>query len=163
MKWFRQEPPPPPPPPPKPSTLATVLQIGVPVIFLVLVGLLGIVYNGLAEEVKSKASKETLKQMIITQQKLIESNEEDLNEQQEAIKKQQEAINKTLQTIIQMQTEQKYMRQSTIPPRSDYNTTTETVEKPPLSPKEFKEYLKMTPEEKEAFRKLHPAYKSLPK
>jgi hypothetical protein len=38
-----------------------------------------------------------------------------------------------------------------------------TEEKLPLTPKEFEDYMNMSPENREAFRKLHPSYESLPK
>jgi hypothetical protein len=37
------------------------------------------------------------------------------------------------------------------------------VEKPPLSPEEFQQYIKMSTAEKTAFRKLHPSYATLPR
>ena len=109
MIWFRREPPPP-PPPPKKSYLQAVLQIGVPIIFMIMIGLLGIVYNGLAEELKTKADKESLQLMIQNQKQLIESNQKTLEKQQQNIEKQNESIQQTLQIIKEVQTEQKLMR-----------------------------------------------------
>ena len=154
MPWFRREPP---PPPPK-STLSTVMQIAVPIIFMIMIGLLGIVYNGLAEEVKTKADKESLELMIQNQKQLIETNQRTLEKQQQNIEKQNESIQQTLQIIKEVQTEQKLLRQA---PSAPSGVTVR--EAPPLSPKEFKEYMEMTPAQKEAFRKLHPAYESLPR
>ena len=37
------------------------------------------------------------------------------------------------------------------------------VEKPPLSPKEYQDYMKMSPADRAGFRSLHPSYQSLPK
>lgn len=158
MSWFRKEPP---PPPPRKNYLQPVLQIAVPIIFMIMIGLLGIVYNGLAEEVKTKADKESLQLMIQNQKQLIETNQKTLEKQQQNIEKQNDSIQQTLQIIKEVQIEQKMMRQQPAP--SGIMMRSGTVEKPPLSPQEFQQYMKMSPEEKEAFRKLHPTYESLPK
>jgi hypothetical protein len=169
MSWFKKTP----PPPPRKSYLQPVLQIAVPIVFMIMIGLLGIVYNGLAEEVKTKADKQSLRLMIEHQESVIESNQETLEKQQNNIEKQQAIMNQTLQTIQILQMEQKAIREEQIRIREDQKlqppsglsimTSPRVEEKPPLSPSEFKEYMKLSPEEKEAFRKLHPAYQSLPK
>ena len=64
MAWFRREPP---PPPPK-SKIPGWVSIATPIIFAVILGLLGIVYNGLAEEVKEKVDNKTLQLMIEKQE-----------------------------------------------------------------------------------------------
>lgn len=167
MSWFRREPP---PPPPKKNYLQPVLQIGVPIIFMILIGLLGIVYNGLAEELKTKADKESLELMIKHQESVIETNQKTLEKQQSNIEKQQQTLNQTLQVIQGIQMEQKALREeqerikspSTLRMAPVTGTVTKS-EKPPLTPTEFQQYMKMSPEEKEAFRKLHPSYSTLPK
>lgn len=170
MSLFRREPP---PPPPKKSYLQPVLQIGVPIIFMIMIGLLGIVYNGLAEEVKTKADKESLQLMIQHQESVIETNQKALEEQQDNIEENQKTLNTTLQIIQSLQMEQKALREEQVRIREEKQlqspsgvsimSSPRIVEKPPLTPSEFKEYMKLSPEEKEAFRKLHPAYESLPK
>lgn len=152
MSWFRREPP---PPPPKKGIPGWV-TITVPIVFAIVLGLLGIVYNGLAEELKTKADKEATLQQIQANQKILE--------------KHQESLDKTLEVITKIQAEreaqEKYNKDHTMTPPGGFRMMEQpatVMEKPPLSPADFQQYLKMSPEEKAAFRKLHPAYESLPK
>jgi len=156
MRWFRKDPPPPPPPK---SKIPGWVGIAVPVIFVMLFGLTGIVYNGLAEEVDKKADKATIKQMLINQEQLIKMNQQGLNIQQKNIEKTQDSLDDTLKIIQQVQMQQAVMVEKISSPKGVDNL----VEKPPLTPTEFQQYMKMLTKEKEAFRKLHPSYESLPK
>ena len=142
----REDPTPPPPPPKKPPWWVNFIF---PVIVTVILGLLSIVYNSVADDVKSKADKEVT-------MKMIETN-------QQNITKQQEALDKTLQVIIEIQTERKMEKENKDRDNRTQPSVNVTSEKPPLSPSEFKEYLKLSPEERAAFRQLHPSYESLPK
>lgn len=153
MSWFRREPP---PPPPK-RTVPGWVTISVPIIFAVVLGLLGIVYNGLAEELKTKADKEVTLQQIETNQKILE--------------KHQMSLDQTLEVIIRMQAEreaqERYEKENPTPPGGfkmmpSYGYKAEP-EKPAISPEQFQQYLKMNTEERAAFRKLHPSYATLPK
>jgi len=163
MSWFRREPPPPPPPPQR-SYLQATLQIGMPIIFVIMIGLLGIVYNGLAEELKEKADKDSLQLMIQNQKQLIDTNQKTLEKQQENIEKQQDVISETLQIIREVQIEQKAMKQApALAPPVSFRFKEAPADKPPLTPAEFQQYMKMSAGEKAAFRKLHPSYATLPK
>ena len=151
MGWFRKDPPPPPPPK---NTLVTFLQISIPVVFMIMIGLLGIVYNGLAEEVKSKADKEVT-------YKAIEAN-------QNILKEHQKTLDETLRVIVKIQTERELQKEYKQQPEAVMSSPSgfgviQQQEKPPLSPKEFQEYLKLSPDDRAAFRSLHPSYQSLPK
>ena len=159
MSWFRKEPP---PPLPK-SKIPGWVGIAVPIIFAVLFGLTGIVYNGLAETLKTKADKATIQQMLINQEQLIMMNQKTLNTQQKNIEKNQESLEETLQVIQRVQTQQAVMVEKITPPRGLTIRTDAPMEKPSLSPEEFQQYMKMSTEEKTAFRQLHPSYTTLPK
>lgn len=151
MSWFRRDPP---PPPPK-KGIPPWVSITTPIVFAVVLGLLGIVYNGLAEELKTKADKEATLQSIQTNQKMLE--------------KHQLSLDQTLQVITRMQAEreaqEKYDRENVpvAPERFKMMDSTKVTEKPPLSPSEFQQYLNLSSEERKEFRKLHPSYATLPK
>ena len=158
MSWLRKDP----PPPPKPKIPGWV-GIAIPVIFVMLFGLTGIVYNGLAEEVNKKADKATIKQMLINQEQLIKMNQQGLTIQQKNIEKTQDSLNDTLKIIQQVQMQQAVIVEQISIPTGFKIKTNNLVDKPSLTPTEFQNYMKMPTEEKEAFRKLHPSYESLPK
>jgi hypothetical protein len=146
MNWFRREP----LPVPKVAIWMTVAKIGVPIIFAIIFALLGLVYTGLAESLRSKVDKDTLKQMILNQKQMIETNQKALEKQQTNIEHQQQVLDKTLQLLIKVQTEQKMISKQ---PDS----------KPTLTTQQLMEYLKMTPEQRTVFRTLNPAFSGLPK
>jgi hypothetical protein len=139
--WFKKT------PPVVKYKLPPWIAIAAPIVFTIFIGLLGIVYNGLASNIEAleeeKANKEITYKQIEQNQKILEKHQQQLDE--------------TLKVIIRIQTQME-------PPRSimlkKENTTEEKL---PLTPKEFEDYMKMSPENREAFRKLHPSYESLPK
>jgi len=144
----------PPPPPPKPKIPGWV-SITVPIVFAVVLGLLTLVYNGIAGELKElkddKADKEITYKQIEQNQKILE--------------KHQEQLDSTLKVIIEMQTEQKAMKYQTAPPPPTGFKMLEQpaeVNKPVLTPQQFEAYMKMSKENRAAFRKLHPSYATLP-
>jgi len=147
MIWFKKEPP---PPQTITSRIPGWVTISVPLVFACILGLLGIVYNGLAEELKKKADE------AITLEK-IEHN-------QQLLDRHQKSLDKTLDVVTQIQAERAAQEKYKMAPSTNFKFQTETiVEKPPLSPVEFQQYMKMSTEEKAAFRKLHPSYATLPK
>lgn len=156
FNFFRKKEPPPPPPPPKTPVWVT---IAIPFIFATIVGLIGIVYTSLAEEIKTKANQTTVEQMLINQKQVIDMNQKTLEKQQQNIEKQQDTLDKTLQVIIQIQTEQKLMKETVLAPKS---FVVEETQKKSLSPSELKEYLQLNAEERAIFRKLNPEYGELP-
>ena len=128
--WFFKKKPPPPPPIYKRRPIATIAVLLTMVSMFVL-GPIGIIFNGLTENLKKKANNETLL-LYMEQQKETNDRQWKAIEQQIQVPQQ-----KTMSGFI--------------------------VAKPPLSPEEFQQYMKMSPTDKTAFRKLHPAYESLPK
>ena len=126
MFWFRKEPPPPPPLPiykKRPIATAAVLLT---IISTFILGPVGVIFNGLTEDLKLKANNETLL-MYMKQQK--ETND-----------RQWKMIEQKPQPIQQ--------------PRS--------INKSSLTPSQFQDYMNMSPQNRAAFRKLNPAYATLP-
>lgn len=149
MSWFRKKQ----QPPPKKSWIANP-NIIVPILGIIIFGLIGTVYTSVAEELKQKVDNKTLQLMIEKDRDQINDLKEYNKETQGAIKKNQEAIQKLLIQQAIISPASKPVRDSNI---------VEVEDKPPLTPKEFKEYLQLSTEERAAFRKLHPSYESLPK
>ena len=147
MGWFFHRAPPPPPPK---SKIPRWVNISVPIIFAVMIGLLGIVYNGLADELKKKADKAITVEQIGNNQKLLEAH--------------QEALDSTLKVITEIQAEktarEKYHPVGRLP--SSQPAALQPA-KPPLSPGDYQQYMKMSPADRAGFRSLHPSYQSLPK
>ena len=136
---FRREPP---PPPPKPfyrknpiATWAVVLTM----IGMFVLGPVGVIYKTMAEELKSKANNETVL-MYMKQQKETDDRQWKMIEQQ--VQRPQSVQMKEVRPMSE--------------PKS------QSVDAPPLTPKQFEDYMNMSPEHRAAFRKLHPAYANLP-
>ena len=126
MIWFKKEPP---PPQTITSRIPGWVTISVPLVFACILGLLGIVYNGLAEELKKKADE------AITLEK-IEHN-------QQLLDRHQKSLDKTLDVVTQIQAERAAQEKYKMAPSTNFKFQTETiVEKPPLSPAEFQQYMK---------------------
>lgn len=122
------------PPPPSISPIKALwIKVGVPILVAIFLSLLGVVYNGLAEEVNKKVDRETLQQMIVNQKQLIENNQKNLETQQRNIEKQQETLSKTIEMMIQIQTQQNM--------KSKVEKPKETII---LTPEALREYLKST-------------------
>jgi len=135
---FRREPP---PPPPKPfyrknpiATWAVVLTM----VGMFILGPIGVIYKTMAEDLKAKANNETVL-LYMKQQK-------------ETDDRQWKAIEQQIQAPKSISINEPVTR----------NKSLSDEEKPPLSPKEFQDYMNMSPENRAAFRKLHPAYANLP-
>lgn len=135
MRWFRKEP----PPPPKPKVPIWVVQLIVPIIFAILMAMGGFIVNGIASDVETNRKEKADNSTVIL---FIEKQKETDDRQWKVIEyllQQNQKVQQTDKVVIKKE------------------------EKPPLSFQEYKEYLKLKPEEREVFRKLHPAYESLPK
>jgi len=139
MSWFHREPP---PPPPKKGIPGWV-NIVTPIIFAIVIGLLTIVYNGLAEELKTKADKEATLQQIQSNQKILE--------------KHQMSLDQTLQVITKIQAERdvaEKLRKEMAPPAGfKMMEPATTVQKVTLTPGEFQNYLKMSPTDRVKYKK----------
>lgn len=139
--WFKKT------PPVIKYKLPPWVSISAPIIFTIFIGLLGLVYNGIASDIETLSEKKADKEITYKQ---IEQN-------QKILEKHQQQLDETLQVIIRIQTQME-------PSRSVMIKKENTKEEPrSLSPKEFEDYMNMSPENREAFRKLHPSYESLPK
>lgn len=145
MAWFRREPPPPPP-----SKIPGWVSLITPVIMAIILGLSTLVYNGVAGELKELKDEKADKEITYKQ---IEQN-------QILLKEHQKTLDDTLKVIMQLQLEQKQMQQQ--PPVISPPANVQVQEKPPLTPREFQEYMKLSKDERAAFRKLHPSYATLP-
>jgi hypothetical protein len=120
----------PPPPPSKKWYQQPAIILSIAAMFIL--GPVGVIYNGMSEELKQKANNETLLLfMKQTEQKQVEVREQDTKQweiiQQLLIDRQQANV----QTPIQTQ-------------------------KRSLSPKEFMEYKQLSPENKEEYRQATP-------
>lgn len=153
MSWFKKDPPPPPP-----KETSVWIKFIIPLILAVFMGLVSVVYTGMASDIDKKADKDTIKQMIINQKELIENNHT-------VLQKHQDAIDTTLKELIKIKTTQE-ITQEKGKRKSDEEEVkkkeTKSVEPVHISPEEFKEYLKLNKEERAQFRKLDPAYSKLP-
>ena len=151
--WFKKE-----PPPPEPKVPRWIIQATMPLLFAVFMGLVAFIANGFSEDLKGKANNETVILYIQKQketddrqwqaiQKSFEKQNQDRQASEESVRKELEGIREEIRS------------KKVISPPSSVQVE---QEKPPLSPKEFQEYLKLNKEERAAFRKLHPSYATLP-
>ncbi len=86
-----------PPPPPKPwYKNVAMIAIVLTVFSMVTLGPIGVIYNGMTEEIKKldteKASRDTIQQMLKNQELLIKQNNKDGVKRDRVIEKNQEAI-----------------------------------------------------------------------
>lgn len=127
MFWRKPE------PLPKPKTPQWI-TVGVPIVFAVIVGLVGLVYNTMAADVKSleekKASRETIQQMLKNQENLIKNNKEDGDKRDKAIEKNQEVIQELLRQQIPRNLR---VRESEV----------SEIEKKPIPPDYFEKYFEL--------------------
>jgi len=150
MSWFRKDPPPPPP-----KETAAWVRFALPLILAIFMGLVSVVYTGMASDIEKKADKDTLKQMIVNQKELIENNHT-------VLQKHQDAIDAALRELIELKTKQEISDENKKkePEKKEVKEESKSVR---ISPEEFKQYLKLNKEERAEFRKLSPAYSGLPK
>lgn len=151
MGWFKKEP----PPPPK-SKIPGWVNLVTPVIFAIIIGLLSIVYNGLAHDVEKIEQKMEQKVDNETLQMQIEYLKEKDGEAEEYRKKTDARLEKL---IIEMQ-QMKYQQQANQAPPSiepQVAPTTGNV----ITTEEYNFYMSLTPEQKEAYKKAHPAFQAI--
>lgn len=152
MFWKKKE------PPPKKIWYKNG-SIITPIIAAVIFSLIGVVYNSIAEELKQKVDNRTLQLMIEKDRDELKALKSFNDRQQKAIEQNQEAI-RDLLTDKQVQEALKGMgkdagpviRDMKTPPDKEVYITKET----------FEFYMQLPPEQKKAFRNLHPEYKALP-
>jgi hypothetical protein len=148
MSWFKKD-----PPPPDPKVPRWIVQSTMPFIFAIVVGLIAFITNGFSEDLKGKANNDTVIRFLEDQKKKDDQQWQAIQQ----LFQQQKDDNKEINNRFE---EKLYRLENKIDNNQYVNPT---YEKPPLTPLEFKDYMKLLPEERAAFRKLHPAYESLPK
>jgi hypothetical protein len=126
--WFKKPPPPPPPPPPiyKRQPIAT-LTVALAMIGMFVLGPIGIIYKGMTEELKSKADNNTV--ILLIEQ--IKENDERQWREIENNRKQQIQAPKNFQVV-------------------EPGTTKPKVKG--LNPAEYMDFIKMTPEQQNAYK-----------
>lgn len=140
---------------PKKKTFAFWVNISVPIIFAIFIGLISFIGNGFSEDIKeikgqikevdnTKVDNETLQLMIKNQSILIEQQKEDAAHKREEDTKKFEQIQKTqTETLKQLQ----YIQMDrTRNPRSSSTVINQNSEKAVLTPEEFNTYMNMHPE-----------------
>ena len=149
MSWFRKD------PPPK-KTMPPWVSLITPVIFAVIIGLLSIVYNGLANDVEKIEEKMEQKVDNETLQMQIKYLKEKDDEVEEYRKKTDTRLEKL---IIEMQ-QMKYQNQGTQP-----NVTAPVPQVEPqsnvITPEQYKFFMSLTPEQQENYRKMNPAFQGI--
>lgn len=147
-------------PPPK-SKMQIWGPVFIPILAIIILGLIGLVFNSvidaqkaLAAEVKKieekKVDNTTLKLMI---EKQAATSQVQQQRTDEKFEQQQKSIEKTLDYMQQQQT-----AKPSIPGNFNFGASKSSR----LSPKEFKQYMTLTPEQKRAFKKTFPQYTHLP-
>lgn len=150
MAWFKKD------PPPKPKMPAWAGLI-TPIIFGIIIGLLSIVYNGLAHDVEKIEQKMEQKVDNETLQMQIKYLKEKDDEVEEYRKKTDTRLEKL---IIEMQ-QMKYQQQAvqTVPnaPAPQIAPQTENA----VTPEQYKFFMSLTPEQQENYRKMNPAFQGI--
>lgn len=146
MAWFKKE------PPPKPKMPAWAGLI-TPIIFGIIIGLLSIVYNGLAHDVEKIEQKMEQKVDNKTMQMQIEYLKEKDGEADDYRKKTDQRLEKL---IIEMQ-QMKYQQQAvqTVP-----NAPVPQTENA-ITPEQYKFFMSLTPDQQENYRKMNPAFQGI--
>lgn len=122
------------------------------VIATLVLGPVGYLWNGMAEELKKKADYETVIKMLETQEKVAAQKEKARLEREAAQKEKDDRQWKAIEQIIQAP---KGFKVKTEQP--------EAVREKKYITKEILEFYDSLPDaEKIKFRKLHPAYQALP-
>jgi ABC-type lipoprotein release transport system permease subunit len=137
----------PPPPPPKkwfqqPAIILTVIAMFV-------LGPVGVIYNGMTEELKKKVDNTTLQLMIQKDREALQRQEDALKERQKKDDKQDAAIVENQKTLM-------ILRQQAQPQTSTTNSRVVKIQeenKKPLPPEFFEKYLTMTPEVQAKYKK----------
>jgi len=150
MSWFRKD------PPPK-KTMPSWVSLITPVIFAIIIGLLSIVYNGLANDVEKIEEKMEQKVDNETLQMQIKYLKEKDDEVEEYRKKTDTRLEKL---IIEMQ-QMKYQTQGTQPtvtaPVPQVAPQPDNV----ITPEQYKFFMSLTPEQQENYRKMNPAFQGI--
>ena len=136
MFWRRQQ-------PPKPiykrqpiATIAVILTL----IGMFVLGPVGVIYNGMSEELKKKVDNSTLQLMIEKDREALRRQDEALKEKGKKDEPQDKAIIENQKTLIMLRTSINPVREK------------ETV-KQVLTPEQFEKYLNMKPDSQAKYKK----------
>ena len=137
MGWFKKD-----PPPPEPSLKSKVpgwIVFSTPIIFAIIIGLISVVYNSIAQEIKQKVDNQTL-------QLMIEKQDIRIQQQQDNMARQQQILDETLQEIKTLRIEQQ--RKDTSTQKGDAGI--------------LQLYMELDSEQRKIFKQLYPSYSYLP-
>lgn len=148
------------PPPPPPKSRAWIVQLITPIVFAIIVGLAGLVFTGLKENVgalasdlKDKVDNKTLQLMIEKQDMIIQHQREEADRQRQEDSKKFEQIqrtqSKTLDRIEAIQAPKGLMMKSAAPPPK---IVRENPSGDILTPDEFEKYIMMDPRVREKYK-----------
>jgi len=130
------------PEPPKPiykrQPIATAAVI-ITLIGMFVLGPVGVIYNGMSEELKKKVDNKTLQLMIEKDREALKRQEDALKEKGKKDETQDAAIIENQKTLL-------LIRQKNISLTELKNVGVKIVEKKPLPPDFFEKYVKMPPE-----------------
>lgn len=143
-------------PPPPPKSKAWIVQLITPIVFAIIVGLAGLVFTGLKENVgalasdlKDKVDNKTLQLMIEKQDMVIQHQREEAEKQRqmdaEKFQMIQQTQTKTLERIEAIQVPQRLSIGTSLNP-SIITKSSKIKTDDALTPEEFERYMKMDPE-----------------
>lgn len=153
---FRQPPPPPPPEPfYKKSPVATFAVI-LTLVGMFVVGPIGYMWNGMAEELKKKVDNQTLQLMIQKDREALQRQAEELKEREKKDQTQDAAILENQKTLIMLRAPQAVKvtpspNMKTVKKAEPQNTIVEG--KKPIPPDLFAKYFELAPEVQVKYKK----------
>ena len=134
MFWRKPEPPPPKKWYQQPAVILTIVAMFV-------LGPVGVIYNGMTEELKKKVDNSTLQLMIEKDREALKRQDEALKEKGKKDEKQDAAIIENQKTLIMLR------EKAIIAKPSNMKIVTKTkVEKKALPPDFFEKFIKLEPE-----------------
>jgi FtsZ-binding cell division protein ZapB len=150
MSWFKKD------PPPKKALPAWVGLI-TPIVFAIIIGLLSIVYNGLAHDVEKIEQKMEQKVDNETLQMQIKYLKEKDDEVAEYRKKTDQRLEKLIIEMQQMKYQQSAVQSVPDAPITQPTPQTDNV----ITPEQYQFFMGLTPEQKEEYKKIHPAFQAI--
>lgn len=151
--WIFKKPLPPPEPIYKRQPLATLAVI-LTLVSIFVLGPVGIIFNGMSDELKQKVDNQTLQLMLQNQQILIEQNKKEAEKKREDDTKKFEELQRTQrQTLQTIQNLQNQIQAAPVQKQVPQVTITKEI---------FEYYISLPPDKKIEFKKLHPSYQVLP-
>lgn len=150
MFEFLKKPPPPPPPIYKRQPIATAAVV-LTLVGMFVLGPVGIIYNGMSEELKRKVDNKTLQLMIEKDREALKRQEEALKEKKAKDEKQDAAIVENQKTLLMLRQQAVIMAPKNVEVKKEATIT--KVQKKPLPPDFFEKYMTMKPEIQAKYKK----------